>query len=571
MRKNSMKLVRMIPGAVLAIAAGLGPVVASAADAAPVDDVTLLRNTVANLLEAMVKQGLLSKDAATRLVADAQAKAEAETATTTAEGQAAPGDVRVTYVPQVVRDEITQEVTASVSQTVVADVKNAARTEGWGVPAALPDWVRRMTWEGEVRARAVGIFYDDGNATTIPNFQVINQNGGIGGLGQEALLNTTKDETILQVRLLLGATYEMAPNLLGAFSIQTGNQINPLTRNQDLGLYGRSSALLLDEAYLSYRLPRGDDEKHHFQVLAGRFANPFQTTELLWDNDLRFGGAVLRYASNAPTYRDWHSLDNYVRPWEEIIGPEGRGVFANVGAFQVQTEPFTSSDKWLYVAQAGYEHAFSETVRGSIAAGWWQWENVAGRLNPPGSTQFDYTAPDFLTKGNTLFDISNDDDPLTQRWALAAEYQVLQINSSLTWLVNDTLQTSIVAEWAKNLGYDQNEVLTRIGTANANLVPDRERSTAYRVEWRIGWPRVVTPLSWRVTAGYTYTERDALLDSFVDGNTRRGGTDAEGFILAGELGVANNSWLRVRYFSADEIDGPPLGIDVLQLDWFGQF
>jgi hypothetical protein len=559
-------------GTLLSLMASLmEPARAQAGDAAAVDDVTLLRNTVANLLEAMVKQGLLSKEAATQLVTDAQAKAEAEGAQDAAAQAAGPGDVRVTYVPQVVRDEITREVQASVSEAVVADVKNAALVEGWGVPAALPDWVRRMNWEGEVRSRAVGIFFDDGNSTTIPDYQAINQNGGIADLGQAALLNTTTDETRLQVRLLLGATYEMTPNLLGAFSIQTGNEVNPLTRNQDLSNYGRSSALLLDEGYLSYRMRRNDDENHHLQVLAGRFANPFQTTELLWDNDLRFGGAVLRYAWNAPTYRDWHSLDGYVRPWEEPLSPRARGVFGNVGAFQVQNEAFSSSDKWLYVGQVGYEHAFNEQMRGSIAAGWWQYENMTGRLNPPGSQQFDFTAPQFLTKGNTLFDISNDDDPLTQRWALAAEYQVLQLNSSLTWLLNDTLQTSVVAEWAKNLGYDQDEVLARIGTASASLVPDRERSTAYRVEWRIGWPTVVTPLAWRVTAGYTYTQRDALIDAFVDGNVRRGGTDAEGFILAGELGIARNSWLRVRYFTADEIDGPPLGIDVLQLDWFGQF
>ena len=52
--------------------------------------------------------------AAAQLVADAQSKASAEAAT----GAAAPGDVRVTYVPQVVRDEITAQVRETIQQTL---------------------------------------------------------------------------------------------------------------------------------------------------------------------------------------------------------------------------------------------------------------------------------------------------------------------------------------------------------------------------------------------------------------------------------------------------------------------
>jgi len=38
-----------------------------------------------------------------------------------------------------------------------------------------------------------------------------------------------------------------------------------------------------------------------------------------------------------------------------------------------------------------------------------------------------------------------------------------------------------------------------------------------------------------------------------------------------DVGLSHGAWLRLRYLSADEIDGPPLGVDVWQVDLNGQF
>jgi polyhydroxyalkanoate synthesis regulator phasin len=537
-RKTSMRMNLAVAGLCLALAAGTVRAQAAA------DDVTLLRNTVANLLEALVKQGLLTPDAASRLVTDAQAKATAEA---TESGEApAPGDVRVTYVPEVVREQIAAEVQAAVGEAVVADVKNQARAEGWGIPAALPDWVRRVRWAGELRMRAESTVFDDGNSTTIPDYQRINQQGTTADLGQEQFLNT-EDQLRLQVRLTLGALYELTPNFLGALSLTTGNSLNPVTRNQSFGLYGRSLPVLLDEAYFKYQTPV-ERENHHVKALFGRFASPWQATDLVWYVDTRFNGAALQYGSNSLSVQ------------------EARGLFGTLGVFQLQEEAFTANDKWLFGAQGGYEWQFGDRVKGSVAAAWYQYENITGEQNPEDSRIFDYTAPGFVQKGNTLFNIrSFSDDPQAELWALAAEYQILHLNTTWAWLVTPNLQADFVGEWVRNLGYDEDDVSERVGRFVA------ERTTAYRLQWRLGNPNIARPWAWRFTAGYNYSERDALLDAFTDTNFRRGGTDAEGIILASELGVTNNSWLRLRYLGADEIDGLAYGVDVIQLDFHGQF
>src|SRR5882757_1996588 len=109
-----------------------------------------LRNTVINLLQVLVDQGVISKEKAAQMVKAAQDKAAADAAAVAKNDE---GAVRVPYVPQIVKDEIAKQVTEQVKPAVVADVINEAKTEKWGVPGALPDWLTRTRISGSVTLR----------------------------------------------------------------------------------------------------------------------------------------------------------------------------------------------------------------------------------------------------------------------------------------------------------------------------------------------------------------------------------------------------------------------------------
>ena len=47
--------------------------------------------------------------------------------------------MRVPYVPQIVKDEISKQVEQDVKPAVVADVVEEAKKEKWGIPGALPE------------------------------------------------------------------------------------------------------------------------------------------------------------------------------------------------------------------------------------------------------------------------------------------------------------------------------------------------------------------------------------------------------------------------------------------------
>ena len=62
-----------------------------------------------------------------------------------------------------------------------------------------------------------------------------------------------------------------------------------------------------------------------------------------------------------------------------------------------------------------------------------------------------------------------------------------------------------------------------------------------------------------------------MLDAFTESDFHLGGTDTQGYRITGSYGLVNNVWLRARWISATEIDGPPLAIDTLQLDLNAKF
>jgi hypothetical protein len=138
----------------------------------------------------------------------------------------------------------------------------------------------------------------------------------------------------------------------------------------------------------------------------------------------------------------------------------------------------------------------------------------------------------------------------------------------------------VTGDYVKNLGFDLEEVRERVAGSDSVAqfgsiyLPDgdlKEGTTGYQLSLAVGWPDVTQKGNWRVTGGYRYLEGDAVLDAFTDSDFHLGGTDGKGWVLAYERGLMENVWLRFKWLSSDEIDGPPLGVDTIQLDLNARF
>ena len=500
-----------------------------------------LRNTVINLLQGLVEQGVITREKADQMVKAAQAKAAADAA---AVAKADEGAVRVPYVPQIVKDEIAKQVEREVKPGVVADVVQEAKTEKWGVPGALADWLTRTRISGDLTLRQEGLFFDKSNVpNTQPNYYAINQAGGTAAAGENAYLQTDGDRVRFRGRARLAVESDLSDSITTGMRITTGNTSDLVSETQTLD--GTAPYTIgLDELYI--RLDERNTQRFPWlTVVGGRFVNPYDSpTDLIFHKDLTFTGLA---ATGRFGFGDGSADQSHV--------------FFTMGAHQLQEIEFSPQDKWLVAAQLGTNLRWGEGQQLRFAAGFYDYFNVTGRENAPDSTVFNYTAPQFLRLGNTVFNIANNPtNPGVQLFAYASKFRLADANATYTMgLGRYTL--AVTADAVRNFGFNEGFVEGNVG----HYVDPRTKG--YQAQVSFGDPVVLSAGAWRAMVGYRYLQSDAVMDEYTDSDFHYfGGTNAQGYYLVTDLGVANRVWLRLRYLSANQIDGPTFGVDTLQFD-----
>lgn len=564
----------------LAVALALSAGQVAAQTAAPSENATI------NLIRLLVQQGVLKKDQADALVR--QAEAEARQARGTVAGAAAapvagaagaaiaqPGDVRVPYIPATVRDQIRDEVKT--------EVMAQAKAENWAAPNTFPDWASRITIEGDVRFRTESRFFDSGNSDEIINFAAWNRNGPIPTfIGGEPYgldfpyLNTRQDRrNLLRIRGRLGVKAQLADQWLAGIRLATGSDDSPVSTTDTLGGGMSKKDIWLDQAYLSY------SPYTWSTITAGRAANPFVSTDMLYSGDLNFDGVSAIFK---------HPL-------------QGRPVtlFGTLGAYALEyaNNPFSSDtfsegkseNKWLLGAQAGAEWKINtdNKLRGAVA--YYQFQNYEGQRSAPCDSLLtvcstDWSRPAFMQKGNTLFllrdvvqsSADQSDWNEYQYVGLASKFNLLNLNLRWDTRLFENLALRLDGDYVRNLAYDKDKMIRRAGGA-ANIVNSRENlddiesgGNAWMMQATIGSGLdLARKGDWLAFAGYKYIQPDALPDGFNDSTFHLGGTNARGYFLGGGYAFEKNVYGLLRWTSAKEIYGPPLAIDVLQLEVNAKF
>jgi len=549
---------------VLALCAG-----GTHAQSAPSDNATI------NLVRLLVKRGVLTQADADGLIAQANAEAaQAQKLAGTANAvPAAPGQVRVTYVPQVVRNQIKDEL----RQEVVAQ----AKSEHWATPGALPEWLDRIAWSGDMRVRDEFHYYDKGNAYPVVDFAKLNRTGpyDLNGANPPPLLNTRENRTnSLRIRARLGVNVDLGENVSAGIRIGTGDDNNPVSLTQTLGGGLVKKDLWLDQAWLAWK------PTPWAQVIGGRMPNPFMSTDLVYSNDLNFDGIVGKF--NVPV-------------------TDGIGAFANVGMFPIeyQADDFPSQqgiknasrDKWMTGAQIGGRWKFNEDTEWNLALAYYRFDHMRGELSSPCSIYLgvtfcdtDATRSAYMQKGNSLFlirDIVPDPNSPSsyaqpQYVGLVYDYHVADANTRLDMKLADT-PLRLEADYIRNMAYHRrdafrsdvgiNRLVNNFGAGDFSENTYKSGPVGWMVRATLGDPIPQAAGDWNVAFAYKYLQPDATPDGLTDADFHLGGTNTKGFFLGGSYGISPYAWLSARYFNAKEVFGPPLSIDVLQLEMNARF
>jgi hypothetical protein len=542
-------------GVIGAVLVGLSLSCAQAADEQ--QSLEELRNTVVNLLQSLVDKGLLTREQAEQLVKRAQDKASADAAAEAAKKAAVAKEeqnaVRVPYVPQIVKDEISKEVAAQVQPAVVADVVKEAKEEKWGIPAALPDWLSRVRVFGDVTVRGQRDLYaDDNSRDQILDFNAINQAGGIAKTTYP-FLNTTQDESRLRLRARFGIEGDLSPNWRAYVRLASGSLTDPGSESQTEGTYSERYTVGIDQAYIVWDSNSGNNLSA-ITAQAGRFGNPwFSPTELIYARDLSFEGV-------AGTVR---------LGWGDG-GADRSHVYAIAGAFPMLQVPLENQDnKWMAGAQLGTNLRWADGAQHlRIGIAYYDFMHVTGEENTPDSTLLNYTAPAFIRFGNSVFDIANSTEPAgsVNLFALAAHFRLVDVAANYE-LKFHRYSLALTADAVRNIGYNEAQVEELTG----QTMPSAENK-GYVGEVSFGDPVPDDGFGkWRAAIGYRYVKRDAVIDAWTDADFHEGGTNAEGYYLWTSMGIVKNVWVRLRYLSGNEIDGPRYGVDIWQLDLNARF
>jgi hypothetical protein len=545
------------------------------------------QNVTINLINRLVKRGVLTPEDAADLIKLAEADSEAARLrdeamrVAIADASAPPmeeGDVGVTYVPEPVR----QQMQAEIKAQLMAE----AREQEWAAKNPTPEWKEKFKVFGDLRTRYDGTYFPDGNDNTgaFPNFNAINTGApfDVSGTQFSPQLNVDQDRHRFRFRFRAGAGFDLEDGFSGGFRVATGDSNSPVSTNQSFGSNGGSFSkyqLWLDRAFLTYNL--GDKTEADINIDLGRFNNPFFSSEVMWDDDIGLDGIAVR---GSHEFR------------------EGVKFFATGGAFPIfntdfhvatnQPAKFESTDKFLYAAQAGIDWRIKEDLTAKFAVAYYDFDGAEGELSTPftpltaadaGDT--DGTRPSFAQKGNTYMPLrviipnaSNGFGTTNQYqyFGLATPFRNVTMTGRLDYDGYEPIRLSAVGEIIKNVAFDEaalsaNGVNNR-GPAGANGPGAFEGGDlAWFLNFIAGSPDFDERGDWNTFLGYRYVESDSVIDGFTDSDFGAGGTNMKGFTLGGNYALSPSVRIGARWMSANEIAGPTLKSDVLQFDINAKF
>ena len=551
------------------------------------------------LIQLLIQKGILTSGQAGELLREtgapakgrhaARASAPASTAAATQEEPPArQGEIRVTYVPQFVRKQIADEVRAQVM--------TESREEGWAAPDALPEWTRRVRVFGDIRARYESDSFDKGNYNNLVNYAGIN--GGnpfdVGALGNGTgayppFLNTTQDRNRFRLRARFGVEAQLADNVQAVIRVGTGDPNGPVATNATLGENGAFSKynIYLDRAFVAF------DPDSHTTIRAGRSSNPFDTTDILFYNDLGFDGVSAHYE---------HQIGSTVNT---IITGGAFPLFNTDFAFS-SNDPnkFASTDSYLFAIQGGAEWHARPDIFGRLSVGFFDFTGVQGGVSAPCTQLPPISASNFACGtddtrylngqfGNTVYPIrsipavtgNSATSPDPQYYGLASRFAVLEVHPRFEIDTYAPYDIQIEGDYIKNLAYNRDAILSHgaigqpggpannLGSSSVKGVagPYQGGDTGYMAKITLGYPTLKHKWDWSVYAAYKYIATDATIDALDDAEFHLGGTNARGYQLQGAVGVADNTNVSLRWLSSQAVSGPQYGNDVVLLDLNASF
>lgn len=538
---------------------------APAAHADEREDLEKLRATVLGLIDVLVKSGVVPRDKVDAMMREAQRNADVQLAKAPAPEVGPDGKkiVRVPYVPEAVRTQMREQIKAEVlAQTALAPA-------GGGAPVTESGARVRIEGDVRLRAEAVRLAADNSAATAFAQGSPdLTRAPDLWAAGNSSSFANTEDPfNRTRVRARLGVDVAVSDTVNAGIALATGSATGPTSTNQTMaqgasqtpGFFNKYG-LVVDRAYIRVEPMAG------LMVSGGRFRNPFMATDLVWADDLNFEGLAVAWKGRAAG---------------------GFDAFVTGGWFPLATEtPGVTGRRTLTALQGGVDWTLGLRQNHlKLAAALYDYRGIEGVKE---TTTDKSTVPDYVTRseygagyrqrGNTLFRINTlrTVDSATN-WGLASGFRELDLTAVFDLSLAEPTHLITTIDLVRNLGFDRAEIQRRSGLAVSD-----GNATGFLGKVQFGAPATLQRGLWNVSLAYRRLGSDAVLDAFTNSDFGQGGTNNRGFTLAGNVGIAKNTWLGARWMSSELIDSAvpqisgssartKFSVDTLQLELNARF
>ncbi len=333
---------------------------------------------------------------------------------------------------------------------------------------SLPSWVSKMKWSGDVRMR-----YESLKRSTVPT--------------------TTPDRHRFKIRSRFGFTAKVNDNIEAGVRMVTGADGNPTSTDETLSDAFDHKDLGIDRAYIKY-LP-SDAATFMF----GKFANPFFSTDLVFDSDLAFDGfaQVFTYQTE---YADYYIV---------------------TGQFPVDENSDDNNDPWLFAGQVGAVFDPFSDVEIEVGFANYRYTDMLNRL------------PLGIAFGST----SRFGASLSDEFRYLHAYNLYNLTSQVNFFMNN-VPMCFVGDYVKNTD---------------TVDPETGKyDTGYQLGVHVG--KAKAPKTLEAFLYYRKLEANATLDVFTDSDFGGGGTNHKGFKTGLKYQLMENTKLALTYINAELIE-----------------
>ncbi len=308
-----------------------------------------------------------------------------------------------------------------------------------------------------------------------------------------------------RIRARLNANFRVNDTINGQIGFSTGAD-DPRSGNQSLDGQNSRKSFGLDVAYVTWA------PNTKWKLTAGKQRYPWtRSPSLFFDNDVNPEGVSVNFTQGnffAGAFYDW---------------------LAERALSNSNVTNTTNTDSIMFGGQVGYRIPFSDSVRLTLAATYFDFDGVDAYNPLFGGSSF----------GNTTATATATGGPCARVVAagtncLLMDYNIAEVFADLTASVGGRPLRFFV-DYAQNLEAEENP------TARDKL------DTAYSAGISYGAANA-TKGTWEFGAMYQQIEKDALFGQFLDSDFGDGNTDTKGFVVRGGYTVARNWTVNATLF-----------------------